>query len=108
MRSVRSLRGLAIAVAMSALVALPGPAGASPLAFFTETTPPTANYTPTSVVPLVGDFTGDGRADVFFYRPGTANESLFIGNANRTFTHVAASSISVTPTYQPLVGDFDG
>lgn len=53
--------------------------------------------------PLVGDFTGDGRTNVFWYRAGRTG----------AYWGWNGTSVTVTPrtvqgSYQPLVGDFDG
>jgi hypothetical protein len=58
-----------------------------------------------SYQPLVGDFNGDHRADIFWYGPGAAFDRLWLGLANGKF---AGRAVSVTRSYQPLVGDFNG
>jgi len=55
--------------------------------------------------PVVGDFDGSGRADVFWYAPGSASDSAWYGNADRDFSK---KPFTVSGTYEPLVGDFDG
>src|SRR4051795_7833492 len=87
MRTIRSRRGLAFLVALVSVATYAGQVGASPLAFFTETAPASAAYSGTGVIPLVGDFSGDGIDDIFFYRPGSGSESLYLGGSGRVFTH---------------------
>jgi FG-GAP-like repeat len=55
--------------------------------------------------PFTGDFDGDGRADVFWYAPGTAPDSIWFGEPGGGFTPVA---MSVSGTYEPFTADFDG
>jgi FG-GAP-like repeat len=55
--------------------------------------------------PFTGDFDGDGRADVFWYAPGTAPDSIWFGESRGGFTR---SARAVDGSYAPLVGDFDG
>ena len=56
--------------------------------------------------PVVGDFTGDGRTDIFWYGPGTASESLWRGTQNGAFSPV--STRAVNGTFAALVGDYNG
>ena len=72
---MRILRILVASLTLLAGLALAGRADAA-LSFFTETAPTSADYTGMGDKPLVGDFTGDGRSDVFFYRSGTGAEVL--------------------------------
>jgi hypothetical protein len=55
--------------------------------------------------PFTGDFDGDGRADVFWYGPGTAPDSIWFGEAGGSFSPLA---MPVSGTYEPFTGDFDG
>ncbi|MGH9110927.1 MAG: FG-GAP repeat domain-containing protein, partial [Acidimicrobiales bacterium] len=55
--------------------------------------------------PFTGDFDGDGRADIFWYGPGSAPDSIWLARGGTSFAHLARP---VSGTYQPLVGDFDG
>ena len=54
---------------------------------------------------LVGDFNGDGRADVFVYGPSLAPDELWYGTTNG---FVLGPSVQVNGLYQPVVGDFNG
>lgn len=56
--------------------------------------------------PLVGDFDGNGRSDIFWYAPGTAGDSLWLTRG----TGVPPLKLAprVDGRYAPLVGDFDG
>lgn len=103
---MRVRRVLLVAAVVLAGLAQAGRAEAA-IVFFTELTPPSAQYAGAGVRPLPGDFNGDGRSDVLFYRPGAGAEVLKFGTAGRTFTTVT-SGINATATYQPLLGDFDG
>ncbi|RIK35000.1 MAG: hypothetical protein DCC55_31690, partial [Chloroflexi bacterium] len=53
-----------------------------------------------------GDFDGDGRADLFLYRPGSESDWIWWGNGNRTFTKTEVDNI--IGTFEIFVGDFDG
>ena len=56
--------------------------------------------------PLVGDFDGNGRSDIFWYAPGTAADGLWLTRSD------GAPPVKLSPTvngtYVPFVGDFDG
>ncbi|HET9612348.1 MAG TPA: FG-GAP-like repeat-containing protein [Acidimicrobiales bacterium] len=56
-------------------------------------------------LPLVGDFDGDRRTDVFWYGPGSNPDHHWYGRANRQF---GGRAISIGRSYQPIIGDFDG
>jgi glycerophosphoryl diester phosphodiesterase len=93
-------RGHAVAVVEIVLAAslvwvVPGarPATAEPQELATETRP------------LVADFDGDGRDDLFWYGPGVKDDHLWLGRPSRNFV---GSPQSVRGSYLPLVGDFDG
>jgi hypothetical protein len=53
----------------------------------------------------VGDFDGDGRADVYWAVPGPAPDVMAFSEPDGSF---ATEAIPLDGTYQPLVGDFDG
>ena len=59
----------------------------------------------TGLTPVVGDFDGDGRADVLMYGPGDLPDHLWLGRAAGLFHGVP---LTVRGTFEPLVGDFDG
>lgn len=55
---------------------------------------------------LKADFNGDGYSDIFYYAPGTADDSLWYGTSTRgTFNRY---SKEVDVNYRPVAGDFDG
>jgi glycerophosphoryl diester phosphodiesterase len=60
---------------------------------------------PTATVPLLGDFDGDGRGDLLWYGPGSADDHLWLGRPSRNFAGVP---VTVRGHYAPLTGDFDG
>jgi glycerophosphoryl diester phosphodiesterase len=56
-------------------------------------------------MPLLGDFDGDRKTDVFWYGPGDGPDHHWYGRSNKQFGGVA---ITVVGTYRPITGDFDG
>ncbi len=55
--------------------------------------------------PISGDFNGDGKGDIFWYRPGKAKDHIWWGKADKTFL---STSTNVHGTYTPISGDFNG
>ncbi len=55
--------------------------------------------------PVVGDFNGDGRSDVFVYAAGTRADRLWYGTGTSFRTGAA---VNVNGFYFPFVGDFNG
>jgi glycerophosphoryl diester phosphodiesterase len=64
-----------------------------------------ATAVPTGITPLIGDFDGDHRADVFMYGPGGLPDHVWLGRPDRAFRGAATN---VGRNYLPLVGDFNG
>jgi len=60
---------------------------------------------PSTAVPLIGDFDGDRREDVFWYAPGAGDHHLWYGQDDGAFSEQA---VVVRSRYEPFVGDFDG
>jgi glycerophosphoryl diester phosphodiesterase len=58
-----------------------------------------------SYLPLVGDFNGNGHADILWYGPGAGPDVLWYGKTDGGFT---ARAVTVRGTYRPLVADFNG
>ena len=58
-------------------------------------------------IPLVGDFTGDAREEVFVYWPGSATESLVSFTPTATGFTTTKSAFQVNGTYRPVVADID-
>jgi hypothetical protein len=60
--------------------------------------------------PVSGDFNGDGRDDIFWHAPGTGTDWVWWGQANGSAlgTPGTTSSLSVSGSYRPTAGDFDG
>jgi glycerophosphoryl diester phosphodiesterase len=60
---------------------------------------------PTGITPLIGDFDGDNRSDVFMYGPGSLPDHVWLGRPDRNFR---GAGTTVGRNYLPLVGDFNG
>ena len=58
------------------------------------------------LVPIPGDFNGDGRSDILWFEPGAAAHRLRV--ATRTASFLTKPAVSFAATRPPLVGDFDG
>src|SRR5918995_677513 len=67
--------------------------------------PPRRPPCPPGSPPLMGDFDGDRRSDVFMYGPGSLPDHVWLGRPDRAFRGARAS---VGRNYLPLVGDFNG
>lgn len=102
------VRAAAVIAAMAVTVGLLGttaPAGAASDGYW--------DYRPLSISgtyqPLVGSFGGDAADDVFWYAPGSAADSLWLGKAGaRGSSAFTRKAMSVTGTFKPVVGDFGG
>jgi hypothetical protein len=60
---------------------------------------------PTDTTPLLADFDGDNRTDLFWYGPGGKADHLWLGRPDRNFV---GAPVTVGRGYLPLVGDFNG
>jgi glycerophosphoryl diester phosphodiesterase len=60
---------------------------------------------PSGITPLIGDFDGDHRSDVFMYGPGSLPDHVWLGRPDRNFR---GAGTSVGRGYLPLIGDFNG
>ena len=56
-------------------------------------------------IPLVGDFNGNGHADILWYGPGANRDVLWFGKTDGVFSGYPAT---VRGHYEPLLGDFNG
>lgn len=54
--------------------------------------------------PLVGDFNGDGKSDIFWYQPGTNPDPIWLFQTASTYTSLMTE---VDGDYAPIVGDFN-
>lgn len=54
--------------------------------------------------PIIGDFNGDGRDDVLFYRPGAGRDVLALSQG----TGYQTRTVTVSGRYRPLAGDLNG
>jgi hypothetical protein len=52
-------------------------------------------------VPLVGDYNGDGKSDIFWYGPGAAQDALWSGTSTRG-TFLDGVSVRVNGNYEPF------
>lgn len=57
-------------------------------------------------IPVVGDFDGNRRDDIFWYQPGAASDMIWFSNGDRTWTE--SSSFTANEIAVPVAGDFDG
>jgi hypothetical protein len=57
--------------------------------------------------PLVGDFNGNGKDDIFWYGPGGGHDTMWFGT-NRNDSFATGYAVDVNGSYIPLAGDFDG
>jgi glycerophosphoryl diester phosphodiesterase len=60
---------------------------------------------PTDTTPLLADFDGDNRTDLFWYGPGGKADHLWLGRPDRNFV---GAPVTVGRGYLPVVGDFNG
>ncbi len=60
-----------------------------------------------SYQPVVGDFSGDGCEDVFWYAPGVARDWIWYGDVSGTFSTTAEVTIPLDANAIPIVGQFD-
>jgi hypothetical protein len=59
-------------------------------------------------LPIVGNFDGDNRTDLFWYTPGPASDWLWLSTSNENALLFESFQFNVDGEYQPIVGDFDG
>ncbi len=56
--------------------------------------------------PIQGDFNGDGKSDIFWYRPGSGSDRIWFGGSTGPADGLGSQSVS--GSYRPFVGDFNG
>jgi hypothetical protein len=59
-------------------------------------------------VPLMGDFNGDQKTDLFWYAPGEVVDHLWISLSGAFSVTFESHDMDVDGNYRPFVGDFDG
>ena len=62
----------------------------------------------TEYLPIVGNFDGDNRTDIFWYAPGTSPDWLWLSASDQYVINFKSYEFAVDGEYQPIVGDFDG
>jgi hypothetical protein len=62
----------------------------------------------TEYLPVVGNFDGDNRTDLFWYAPGSASDWLWLSDSNQQAVTFNSYQFTVDGDYHPIVGDFDG
>jgi len=58
-------------------------------------------------LPLVGNFDGDNRTDMFWYAPGLDADYLWLSDSNPAAILWDSYQFAVDGEYHPIVGDFD-
>lgn len=59
-------------------------------------------------VPLLGDFNGDTKTDIFWYSAGVAADVMWWSGSNQNNVFFEVATTQILDEYQPFVGDFDG
>ncbi|NJK31550.1 MAG: hypothetical protein HC927_03545 [Deltaproteobacteria bacterium] len=62
----------------------------------------------TEYIPVLGDFSGDGKTDIFWYAPGATTDWLWKSVSNQDAVIFESFAQDVQGEYRPYVGDFDG
>lgn len=62
----------------------------------------------TQYLPIVGNFDGDNRTDLFWYAPGTPPDWLWLSISNQHVIRFESHQFAVDGDYHPIAGDFDG
>jgi hypothetical protein len=57
--------------------------------------------------PLVGDFNGDERTDIFWYSAGEGADVMWWSESNQDVVAFAAAGTNIDRDYRPFLGDFD-
>lgn len=61
----------------------------------------------TEYLPIVGNFDGDNRTDIFWYAPGPAADWLWLSDSTQFGIVFDGFEFHVDGEYHPIVGDFD-
>ncbi|KIG16896.1 hypothetical protein DB30_04058 [Enhygromyxa salina] len=59
-------------------------------------------------MPLIGDFNGDDRTDLFWYAPGVPTDWLWLSVSNQAAVIFDRFERQVMSEFRPLIGDFNG
>jgi hypothetical protein len=59
-------------------------------------------------LPIVGNFDGDNRTDLFWYAPGSARDWLWLSSSDQQSINFESYELAVDGEYHPVAGDFDG
>ena len=59
-------------------------------------------------LPVVGNFDGDNRTDLFWYAPGTSPDWLWLSDSNQIGINFNSFEFTIDGEYDPITGDFDG
>jgi hypothetical protein len=62
----------------------------------------------TEYLPIVGNFDGDNRTDIFWYTPGAAPDWLWLSSGDQSSLNFESYQLAVDGEYHPVAGDFDG
>jgi len=106
-KSILGVVALATIALVGALAAPAGAGGVTGSVTSQQVTPTTA------VIPLQGDFNGDGADDILWYGRGTTADSMWFNSVLDPTNAIEESSftvkaVTINGNYDPAVGDFNG
>jgi hypothetical protein len=63
----------------------------------------------TEYYPVAGDFNFDGKADIFWFKPGSPSGSMWRHTTGTSFASTTQTiPTTITASHRPFVGDYDG